>query len=353
MPLTIPTKRELREFVRDQILARVPEAGALLPFSTERGLADAAAGLSHLEHAHLQWISRQMLPDTAETEWLDRHADIWLEQPRKLPTLAAGSVTVMGDPGGVVPVGAILTTSTLDFEVLEELTLVGTTGTVSVRAVDPGAAGNLPTGTVLSFLVAHSGIEAQATVATAFTGGTDEESDDSLRDRLLQHIQDPPQGSARSDYYEWARSVPGITRAWISPLEQGLGTVVVRVMADDLRADNGGLPTEDDLAAVRAAIEARRPVTAHDFWVVAPIPEPVDLTISGLSKRDSVTKGNIEAALRRAILRRARPGQTFYRSWLAEAISSAAGEVYHDLEATNVLMPSPGHMATLGSITYA
>ena len=34
--------------------------------------------LCHLTLQYIDWLSLQLLPDTAETEWLDRHGQIWL-----------------------------------------------------------------------------------------------------------------------------------------------------------------------------------------------------------------------------------------------------------------------------------
>ena len=82
-------------------------------------------------------------------------------------------------------------------------------------------------------------------------GGTDEETDEELRARVLRRIRQPPMGGDAYDYVAWALAVPGVTRAWCSPLEMGIGTVTVRFMMDDLRADNDGFPIADDIAVGR------------------------------------------------------------------------------------------------------
>ena len=81
------------------------------------------------------------------------------------------------------------------------------------------------------------------------TGGTDTETDDQLRARILHRIQNPPMGGAQADYVTWALAVPGVTRAWAAP-EQGPGTITVRFLMDDLRADDDGWPTPADVQAV-------------------------------------------------------------------------------------------------------
>jgi hypothetical protein len=49
---------------------------------------------------------------------------------------------------------------------------------------------------------------------------------------------------------------------------------------------------------------------------------------------------------------RAVPGQMIYRSWVDEAISQAVGEDHHTLVFDNTAMPSPAHLAVLGTIIY-
>ena len=79
------------------------------------------------------------------------------------------------------------------------------------------------------------------------TGGVEAENDDDLRARILQRIQNPPMGGAQADYVTWALAVPGVTRAWAAP-EQGIGTITVRFLMDELRADDDGWPTADRCA---------------------------------------------------------------------------------------------------------
>src|SRR6478736_4591283 len=89
-----------------------------------------------------------------------------------------------------------------------------------------------------------------ATLHGDMTGGADTETDDQLRARVLFRIQQPPMGGDANDYVAWALAVPGVTRAWCSPLEMGMGTVTVRFMMDELRASNGGFPLGEDIETV-------------------------------------------------------------------------------------------------------
>lgn len=352
MAWSTPTLRELRERTRDDIAAHLPGADATVPNSVLRVLSDSNAGLAYLTLLYLDWQSRQYLPDTAGTEWLDRHGQIWLGG-RKAATYASGAVTFTGANGTTVPAGTTLqSVDAVAYQTTADVVIGSTGSQAPVVALTAGAAGNRDRGASFSLPFGLSGVDGSATVVS-LTGGVDDESDDDLRTRVLLRIRRPPMGGDADDYVQWALAVPGVTRAWVAPLEQGIGTVTVRIMLDDLRASTGGFPLQEDLDAARAYLDTVRPVAVKDFWVYGPIPQPISLTISNLSKDTLATRAAIEKAVREMLYERATPGQTIFRSWIDEAVSGAIGEESHDLTFSNAVMPAPGYIATLDSIFYA
>ena len=78
MPWTTPTLSTVRGLVRDSIRRRCPGSDATVPNSVLRVLSDSQGALYHPRLQYLDWLSLQLLPDTAETKWLDRHGQIWL-----------------------------------------------------------------------------------------------------------------------------------------------------------------------------------------------------------------------------------------------------------------------------------
>lgn len=357
MPWETPSLRTVRSLVRDAIAASLPGADATPPNSVLRVVSDSQGALCHLTLQYIDWLALQLLPDTAEQEWLDRHGQIWLVNAdgstgRKLATLASGSVIVNAtQPGTTVPQYTPLTyAGTLAFETLADF-IVGTDpAEIAIRALDPGIAGNLAPGTQLSLAV--PGIDPIATVVN-LDGGTDDETDDELRFRVLKRIREPPQGGSKSDYEQWALAVSGCTRAWCDPNAMGMGTVTVRVMFDDLRASNGGFPYQQDLDAVTAYIDSVRPVAVKDFWVLAPIPQRCDVNIINLDPDNGVTRAAVETSLVAMFRLMAKPGQTIFAAWKSYAIMNALNVISFDLRNnTDDVMQSPGHMGVLGNITY-
>ena len=356
MPWSTPTLATVRRLVRDGIAAKLPGADANIQNSVLRVLADVKAGVAHLVLLYVDWIAKQFLPDTAEKEWLDRHGQIWLGG-RKAATYAEGSATVTGIAGTILPSGTVMAGGNgIEYQTIEAITVGSGATAVAVRALTPGVAGNLDAGASLALTGAVAGVDGSATVVL-IRGGVDVESDDDLRARVLLRIRQPPMGGCKTDYEAWALAVPRVTRAWCSPLEMGMGTVTLRVMCDALRADADplvdGFPLSEDIEAVAAYLDLVRPVAVKDFFVEAPIPQAIDFTITGLATDSSAVRAAIAASVKAMLRDRATPGQTIYRSWLDEAISAAVGEDHHELTFSTTAMASAGHMAVIGTVTYA
>lgn len=357
MPWQTPTLRETRRLTRDYVLSQLG-ATAMIPNSVLRIMSDAMAGLAHLTMLYLDWLAKQLLPDTAEREWLDRHGVIWLtnadgSKGRKAATYANGTVQFTGTQQGyVVPVGTLLTgANSAQYQTVTEATIgIGLTGNAEAVALTAGTAGNLPAGDAVGLVTSIAGI-VSALLFDDMTGGVNEESDEQLRERILFRIQNPPMGGSQADYVIWAMQMPGVTRAWAAP-EQGVGTITTRFLMDDLHADTGGWPTPQDVQAVSDHMDKVRPVTVVGCYVFAPLILYLDMTIANLSKDDDATKSAIVQSLADMLFRRAAPGQTIYRSWVEEAIGNALGEDHHDLTFDTTPMPSLGHMAVLGTVYF-
>jgi uncharacterized phage protein gp47/JayE len=363
MPWSTPTLKEVRSLVRDSIRGQLPGADATIPNSVLRVMSDTQGGLCHLVLQYIDWLSLQLLPDTAETEWLDRHGDIWLtnadgSQGRKMATFAEGTALATGDENSILPQFSQIFKSDVNgnrigYQTMEQAVMLADAAVpVPVQALDPGAIGNCDPGDFLTLTAPPSPINSTM-VVEAIAGGADEESDDDLRARVLKRIRQPPMGGDKTDYEQWALAVPGVTRAWCSPQEMGIGTVTLRFMMDQLRADNNGFPLSDDLDTVRSYIDTVRPVTTKDFWVLGPIPQPINVTIGNLNPDTTAARAEIIDSLDAMLLLRSAPGQTIFSAWVSYAIMSAPDvESFDLLDATDYVMPSNGHIAVLGDVYF-
>lgn len=321
MGFTPPTFEEIRAAILRDVANQLPDAatGADSDFGVRAAaLAAAVEGL----HQHLAWIARQVFPDTADTEMLERHARLH-GVSRKAATAAQGVATFSGAAGAAIPLGTeVKTAAGLAFAVIEAGVIgAGGAGTAPVQATATGAAGNLAAGAALTCTSAPVGVVG-AVLTGAATGGTDAETDAELLARLLDLIQNPPAGGTKADWRRWALEVDGVSAAYVFPLRMGLGTVVVCVTSA------GGLPSEETLAAVTAHLDEVRPVAANDFYVVAPVLTPVAVTAQ--VRLSGLTMDQAQAAIQTALAEyfaTLEPGDLAFVSRIETAISGVGGVV--------------------------
>jgi uncharacterized phage protein gp47/JayE len=304
----------------------------------------------HGLYGYLEWLAGQVMPDTAETAFLDRLAGIWgvLRVPA---SYAGGFAACTGTNGVVVPAGTSMRRADgAEYTTTADATIASGGAQVPVVATAPGAAGNAAAGTSMTFAQPIAGVSSGATVAAGgLTQGADSEGDEALRGRLLARIRQPPMGGAAYDYVAWALEVPGVTRAWCYPLEGGVGKVVVRFVRD---GDASFIPDSAEVAAVQAYLDERRPVTAQ-LTVAAPTAAPINFNIT-LTPNTVAVQDAVRAELADLLRRVAKPGGTILVSHIREAISVAAGETNHVLNSpSGDVTHTAGQMPTLGTFTWA
>ncbi len=238
-----------------------------------------------------------------------------------------------------------------------------------------GADGNAPVGTILTLQSVVAGIQSAGTVAAALTGGADIETDASLRTRMLQAYQNPPQGGDMEDYIGWALDVPGVTRAWVAPNGFGVGTVVVYVMFDVAEAGNNGFPVGTDgvsqhdqgpggsprgsVAAgdqltVADLIVNKQPVTAL-VYVCAPTAHTINFTISGISTAPISVRSAISDAIKQVFLEQGSPiaGTSVDLSAIESAIAAISGTAGFVITSPTANIANvTGELPVLGTVTY-
>lgn len=347
MAFARPTLTQIIDRVTADIGSRVTGVdGAVLRRSLLGILGQSTAGAAHHLYGYIDWVSRQVMPDTAEGEYLARWARIW-GVTRQAATFAAGTVTFTGSAGSTIPDGTIVQRQDgKQYATQGDVTLTATTASVSVQAIESGADGNLAAGVTVSLLSPVAGIQSNATSGD-ITGGTDTETDSRLLTRLLQRIQNPPHGGSTADYVLWGLEVAEVTRVWVYPLQQGAGTVTILFATDNA----GVIPTAAKVTEVQSHIDSLRPVTAEVF-VSAPIAQPLDMTIK-LSPNTAAVQAAVKAELEDLLSRDGEPGQPLLLSRLREAVSIAVGESNNQIVTpTADVTHATGYMPTLGALTF-
>lgn len=299
-------------------------------------------------YQHQQWIVRQILPDSADEEFLERHASL-RKLTRKNATLASGTIAFAGTVGSPIPIGTgAKTAGGISYVTTASGDIAGDgTLTLAASAVVAGAAGNQAAATDLTLTAAPPGVVSTATIVS-MTGGTDRETPLELLSRLLFVLRNPPCGGALHDYYTWALNVPGVTRAYPYALRRGGGTTDVVILTA------GGLPDAPLVAAAQAYLDTQRPTTA-DVLVLGPTGIAVDVTADLVlaAGYELAAVGAIIDAKLAAYFDTLKPGDTAFANKIRSLISNTAGVVDFTLaaplanvitlvDATHVEMPVLG-----------
>lgn len=340
-----PTLKEIIERLDGDTQSRlsVPQ----MRRSNARVFDRVLAGAAHSLYGYIEYLNRQQFFDTAESDYLDRWASIY-GLARKKATKASGEVVFRFSGELInVPEGTILQSD----DGVQYITTgpVASDGNAAIQALNEGTSGNQLEEDVLTLVSPIIGVYSEATIVK-LGGGSEAETDESLRARLLSRVRETPHGGTESDYVQWALEVPGVTRAWAFPKEQGEGTVTVRFVCDGM---DEIIPDKAMLDKVFEHIDKLRPVTAH-LYVSAPEIKSVNIQISGLLPDDAEVREAVKQELKDLFAREGAPGKRIYLSHIRAAVSAAVGEEDHtiDLPTSDPLPDNNNELLTLGEITW-
>ena len=311
MAFTIPSLQTIIDRPKGDLNARMGNSNALVPRSLAWITAHIVSGAVYGLYLYQAWIAKQVIPDTAETEYLDRWARVY-GVTRVSLAKATGSVTAVGVAGSVIPTGAYLQR---DDGVRYVVTggpyvclAAPLTAAVSIEAAAAGVAGNADIGTRIEFSSPPAGVVGRMVTTTAIAGGSDVGTDAALRAVLLARIQKPPQGGSRADYEGWVRECGRINgwtvdRAWVSSWTDDPNLSPGQVTARWTLADGSGAyppwggvvqdaTQESQIAAYMPTVS---PVAAE--WVDSHLHIRDEYLIATVRRDGTVTLADTKAAL--------------------------------------------------------
>ena len=302
--------------------------------------------------AQADWVLDQSFPQTAQGKYLDYHAET--RALTRLPAAKAAGVLRFSAPSAAVTdyeieAGSVaMTTGGVRFETTEKATLQKgeTYVDVPARAVEAGANGNAIAGAVHVMAVYPVGIT-RCENPEAFSGGSDEESDEKLRERVLESYRRLPNGANAAFYEQEALRFPNVAAAKAVGRARGIGTVDVYV------STHGGAPEEELLGEISAALQKKREI-AVDVAVRVPTEKSIDVEAE-LEAEQGWTMREITDAAQEALqayFTGERLGEPVYRAKLASILYSVPGvKNYHLLAPAADVPAGATELPVLGKVT--
>ncbi|MBO6937531.1 MAG: baseplate J/gp47 family protein [Deltaproteobacteria bacterium] len=323
-----------------------------IPRTIEETLAKLTGGLAHGLYGHLQFQIVQMLIDQCEDDVMVRWARI--KGLRARPgSKATGTATFAAAANDTIPAGTIGKVGAIGFEVLSS-TSMGGTCTAVLQALDTGSEANLGTASEIRLQSPVAGVESTGLLASPGTAsGTDPESLDQLRDRLLYRYAHPPRGGAEGDFVSWALEVPGVLRAWEYPARTSPRTVDL-LFVDENETDPllVTIPSAFRRLEVQNYLNTKAPSTMT-VDVIAPTAQAVAFEVELLV--DTGPEAEVITELKRLMRDDMAPGGNLVLSQIRHAVSRAPGEIDHDISTPSsfpVSSASNNHLLTYDSTSF-
>ena len=312
----------------------------------------AAAAEIQALYIYADWALTQSFPQSAAGKYLDYHGQL-RGITRKSGHKAGGILRFKIDSARAeplrVPAGTVCTTAGLVRFVTTEDALIRAGALYADAAAEAevvGTAGNVPAERITNMTRAPVGVTG-VTNPAAFVGGSGEEDDESLRERILDSFIRLPNGANAAFYELRALSHPGVEAVRVIPRHQGIGTVGVVVSAA------GGVPEQALLQEIQDDLDSVREI-AVDVTVMAPELERMDLAVRILPKPGK-SFDSAQAAVRTALTAwfdGGLLGKPVYRTQLGKVIlDTGVAETYTITAPTKDLPADARRLPQLGTLT--
>lgn len=354
MPWPVPSAKTVAERIASAMEFSISLVKPLVdPLAISRAVRSARGMLAMIGravalevreiHDHVAWWGRQYFVDTAEDEFVQRHADIWGIVARPA-TYAVGNLTIEGAAGTQLPADLEIAGSDGTLYRTTATTVISPNGnaTVAAKAVVAGPSGNLEASIRLRTVTAFPEINRITVAEGGFAGGAEAETPAELAAATMAYIRQRPHGGAGFDYPSWLREEFDVRAVKTETDWVGRGSVGVIVAMKD--GTSARAPTESEMAEQLAYLGAPgsssgvRPVTAYVVIVPA---EMREIPITVRVRPDTVaTRAAVHEAYAAFIAtigdenddqNESPIGARIEPSRISEAISAASGEYAHDL----------------------
>lgn len=270
--------------VRLEAIAAGVSDPAVHPLTDWHILGTANANISLIQYANINTAQARTSVLNATGSDLDEIREAY-GLPEVPPSGSSGQVTVTISSGAATFVDGlpVLLPNGLRAKVSGTQVGVVNGGAVNIAAIDTGEATNYPGGTKIRFVTPPVNVASEASVSSQkpLSGGTDEETDDRKRTRILNRLQNPPAGGNWSHIRETVlNKVGAVSEVYVYPALGGPSSVqVIPVKAPDPdNADWSRAPSAAALVDVRNAIIEAFP-SEVDIFVKAPLETSLSISV--------------------------------------------------------------------------
>lgn len=193
--------------------------------------------------------SKKLNIENLQGDELDAYVSQWTDLKRKKAQKAEGYIEVTGN--GVIYSGTLVSNGSIQYEVLED-TEVNGKAEVYISATEAGEIGNTDKNTITTLVTSNANIKSIINLEK-IEGGSDEETDEALRERYYLRLSMPATSGNKAHYILWARECVGVGGAKATRDTEINNKVNLYICDDD-----GGTANIDTINLVQAYIDPNK-----------------------------------------------------------------------------------------------
>lgn len=285
-----------------------------------RVFAMVQAGKLWLFYLQLSMLQKNIFVDLADPEsmggTLQRFGRVKLNRDPFPATAGVYTATVTGTTGGIIPARQTFKSNDDSshpgklFILDTEYTMPGTTGTITLRALESGLDASLIVGDKLTSTAPIALVNSLATIASITTEARAAEDIEEYRQACILAYQLEAQGGAGGDYSIWASDAQGQKAVYPYAKDGAVGEIDLYVEATTADSTDGhGTPSAQLLLDVEEVIErdpdttkplyerGRRPISAWRINYLPVTPLAVIVNITGYQDLTAAKEILIENAI--------------------------------------------------------
>ena len=300
----------------------------------------------------LEWIKKQMFPNTASGEMLDLHAlQRGLERQRgaKAKGTIAFTLDMPVEFDVTVPAGTICTNDegSLNYITCREYTIRrgSTVLMAECEAEKSGTIYNTGIGKVKT-IVTYFSVGLSISNSTSFTGGTDDEDGEAFRKRIMESYRLSPDGVNAAYFESLACGVDGIQSAKAYGVANEPGQVIV------VLGGRGAVPETEAFTQASALLQSAKPIGINMLAVNCGL-NTVNVSVSikaGEGYTFSGIADNVRDRIRR-FFSELSVGEDVLLSALGKAILEVSGVENYVFDSMSDTTVTNAEMAKLGTLT--
>lgn len=233
-----------------------------------------------------------------------------------------------------------------------------TSALVNVESTDFGNDTNLPLDSVLTLQGPIVGVDDDAQVDfNELAGGTDQETDEALRTRFLDRVQNPIAHFNVAEITAKAKEINGVTRVFVQEITPDVGQVTIYFTRDN---DDDIIPTAPEIADVKNQILTIKPANTADIDVIvlAPTPVSTDFVFGSITPNTEAMKSAVKANLEQFFLENTEVGIDVLEVAYNSAIFNTVDETGAVVTGFSLSSPSgdisiaSGELGTIGAVNF-